>query len=549
MPTNRLRLSPLDLPVALFLISAALAVVPAYDRSTAWTPLGFLLAGGVVYLLVSRLGRSAGATMRIAIGISVFGTLVALYFITQYPHYPGLDKVAVISSILDLIGRVTPNLAFWAPVGNSVATALEGLLFLAVGAGFSTQHRGLRWLLWVCAALMAAALVLTSSRGAWLAVGIAGLLWAALHFRPARWLGLAVLAGAVLLLALVVFNQDVTILDRIPVVNRTVAPLFIRPDRLDVYRGSLQLIRDVPLTGVGLGGQFAMHYSRYVLMIQVPFLEYSHNLYLEVWLQQGILGLAAWIWLAVAVAYAGWRVLRAGRDPLVEGVIIGLAATYLHGLTDARQYSDWWCWLPFFLLTGLAAAAFLRARLPSTWRQDLAPAAVMGLALLAISVTMPSLPAAWRANLGCLQQGQADLGATLNEEERAALREKAERNFRRAVALSPGERTPNLRLGLMLTEDEQFAEALPYLASAAASAPGNATAAKALGLGYVWNGEIDRAAEMLAPLPGMVNELNTWGWWRTSEDQVALARYAYETSLRMNPDQPEVQKLLDTLPK
>lgn len=549
MPANHLRLSPLDLPVALFLASAALAVVPAYDHSTAWVPLAWLLAGGVVYLLVSRLGRGVGAAMCIAIGASMLGALLALYFITQYPHYPGLDKVAVISSILDLIGRVTPNLAFWAPVANSVATALEGLLFLTVGAGFTAQRRGMRWLLWICAALMALALLLTSSRGAWLAVSLAGLLWAALYFRPARWLGLAVLAGAVILLALVVFSQDVQILDRIPVVNRTVAPLFIRPDRLDVYRGSLQLIQDVPLTGVGLGGQFAMNYSRYVLMIQVPFLEYSHNLYLEVWLQQGILGLAAWIWLLAAVAYAGWRMLRAGRDPLVEGALIGLAATCLHGLTDARQYSDWWSWLPFFLLLGLSSAAILRAKLPATWRQELAPVAVMGLALLAISVTLPSLPAAWRANLGCLQQAQADLSSTLNDEERAALRENAESNFQRAVMLSPGERTPNLRLGLMLVEDGRFAEALPYLASAAASAPGNATAAKALGLGYVWNGEIDRAAGMLAPLPEMVNELNTWGWWRASEGQDVLARYAYQTSLRINPDQPEVQELLDTLPK
>lgn len=547
MPIHRLRLSPLDLPVALFLASAGLAVVPAYDRATAWAPLGFLLAGGVVYLLVSRLGQGEGAIMRIAAVVSALGALVALYFITQYPHYPGLDKVAVISSVLELIGRVTPNLAFWAPVANSIATALEGLLFLAVGAGMATQRRRLRWLLWGCAAIMGAALVLTSSRGAWLAVGLAGLLWLALHYRPARWLALAGLAGAVVLLAAVVISQDVTILDRIPLINRTVAPLFIRPDRLDVYRGSLQLIRDVPLTGVGLGGQFAMHYSRYVLMIQVPFLEYSHNLYLEVWLQQGILGLAAWIWLAAAVAYAGWRVLRAGRAPLVEGALIGLAATYLHGLTDARQYSDWWSWLPFFLLAGLCAAAFLRARLPSSWRQDLAPAAVMALALLAISVTLPSLPAAWRANLGCLQQAQADLSPAAGEGERAALRQKAMSNFQRAVALSPEQRTPNLRLGLMLVEDGQFADALPYLASAAASAPGNATAAKALGLGYVWNGEIDRAAEMLAPLPEMVNELNTWGWWRASEGQARLARFAYQTSLRINPDQPDVLGALDSL--
>ena len=76
--------------------------------------------------------------------------------------------------------------------------------------------------------------------------------------------------------------------------------IFDRPDRLDLYRQSLWLIRDYAFTGVGLGGQFALALSRYVLLIQVPYLTYLHNLYLEVWLQQGLIGAAAWVWLLTA---------------------------------------------------------------------------------------------------------------------------------------------------------------------------------------------------------------------------------------------------------
>ena len=93
-------------------------------------------------------------------------------------------------------------------------------------------------------------------------------------------------------------------------VNQTLAPLFIRPDRLDVYQGSLALIEDVPFTGSGLGGQFAMQYSRYVLLIQVPFLTYSHNLYLEAWLEQGIFGMLALVCLGIALALTVFRQLN-----------------------------------------------------------------------------------------------------------------------------------------------------------------------------------------------------------------------------------------------
>ena len=46
---------------------------------------------------------------------------------------------------------------------------------------------------------------------------------------------------------------------------------------------------------------------RYVLLIQVPFITYAHNLTLQLWLAYGLFGLAAWYGLAAATAVAGGR--------------------------------------------------------------------------------------------------------------------------------------------------------------------------------------------------------------------------------------------------
>jgi len=143
-------------------------------------------------------------------------------------------------------------------------------------------------------------------------------LWLALHWRPAR---AVAIAGGVLALGLVIYviaRHDITALGDIPVVNRILASLFIRPDRLDAYRNSIYLIQDFPLTGIGLGEQFAMVFSRYALLLRHPFLSYSHNLYLDLWLEHGLLGATAWLWLMAALYQAARTHAKPGTDLLYQ---------------------------------------------------------------------------------------------------------------------------------------------------------------------------------------------------------------------------------------
>lgn len=531
---------PLDGPVFFWMLAAVAAIYPAYDRQASWTTLIALLGGGVVYLGISLSGRQRAAAVWIARAAAGLGGAAAFYFITQYGHYNTLEKVGAITALARFLAAPFPTISAWQPVANSMAALLEGLLFLALGLLLVEPHPRARWAAGISAGLMALALLLSESRGAWVGLAAAGLVWAAVHFRPARWLALAGAAGLLLLVGIVLAVGDITVLGRIPMVDRTLAPLFIRPDRLDIYRGSVQLIQDLPFTGVGLGGQFAMNYSRYVLLIQVPFLEYSHNLYLETWLQTGLAGITALVWLAAALAYTALGQLRSGASPLTEAAWVGLLAVLLHGVTDARQYSDLWCWIPFFLLLGLASAAWTRhaPHLRGAWL----PAAAAGGFLAVVLLSLPSLPAAWEANLGGLAQAKAELGGAAGELG------EAEEHLQRSADLLTVQRPAQLRLGLIRTWQENYAEAVSHLEAAHQAAPQNDTVIKALGLAVMWNGDAERAAGLLKETAGMTEELNTWGTWRASQGQADLARLAYRTSLLINPQQPAVETALQRLP-
>jgi len=553
-------LTPLDLPLALFLLSATFGLWPAFDRSLCRNALSALVAGFLLFGLISRVAVSRRWWRAIAALIVLTGALLSLYFITQYDRFGYAENVGMISHLGALIGKFVPPAVIWVPMDNGVATFLEGVLFLAVALVVAEKRWAWRIGGAVGVSLIALALLMSASRGAWLAVLVAAVLWVALYWRPAR---VVAIVGAVLALGLVIYvivRHDITVLGEIPIVNRTLAPLFIRPDRLDVYRNSVYLIQDFPLTGIGIGGQFPMVLSKYALLIQVPFLTYSHNLYLEVWLEQGLVGAIAWLWLMVALYQAARTYARPGdregrpyTDFLYQGTWLGLTAIFVHGLSDARQYADLWSWFPFFALLGLNAAIILRrtsAMAPSTvpgWQRWVFPVGAVGVFLVVAMLSLHPLSATVHANLGCILQARGDLSASLSEAQRSTLRQQAVNHYLRAIQVAPYNRTAQQRLGVILMDEGRFGEAVERLEIAQRADPGNTATHKALGLAYVWVGELEKAKPLLRNAPDIIKELNAWGGWRDTQQQTEQSINAYRMSLLLEPDQPVLKELLDQL--
>lgn len=546
---KQFRFAPFDLPLIMFFLSAAAGLAVTYDPQSGLRTLITFAGMAVLYGFLSRAANNARRWDAFAAVLAVLGALAGFYFITQAGHIAYDDKIGLIDRATQAIAAIFPAFPFWKPVANSLATFLEGILFLTVGLALLVQGNGRRMLAWGMVAILAIGLVFTASRGGWLGVLGAGLLWAALHWKPARWLVFAAAAGLFGMVIFVLIRGDINALAEIPLVGQLAGALFMRPDRLEVYNHSLSLLAEQPFTGIGLGDAFSMVYSRYELALAVPYLVYSHNLLLEIWLQQGILGAAAFIWLVVALFAALARNPDLKSDLRLQAAAAGLTATLLHGLVDARQYPSLWTWLPFFFLLGLYAARLLQAQpLPKPRLGWLLPAGVTAIFLILVLVLIWPPAAAWNVNRAGLLQTRAAFDKTLTPEQQKAMRNQSEVLFVQALAAKPGSTPIQRRYGLLLMEQERFDEAIPLLEQAHAAAPGHLATRKSLGLAFLWTGNLDRAGELLAGLPNILPELEGLAWEQYHDlhhDQAALN--AYLLLDRLNPGQDFIREMIATL--
>ena len=225
---------------------------------------------------------------------------------------------------------------------NNLALYLGRLLPLVVAVsvfgpwraeGSQPSSRRRRWLYGLATLLMAGALFLTYSRGAWLLGVPASLLFiAALRGRR------ALLATAGLLLVTAVGGLAAVGGERITsLLDITAGTTFFR---LQLWQSSWAMIRDHPLLGVGLDNFLYAYRSHYVLPTawEEFNLSHPHNLALDFWLRLGVAGLVVISWLLIGFFRRGWQEYR--RLPegemrlLVLGLMGGMVNFVAHGLVD-----------------------------------------------------------------------------------------------------------------------------------------------------------------------------------------------------------------------
>jgi O-antigen ligase len=533
---------PLHAAMAAVVAAAALSVWPAAEPASAAASARVMELGGLAYVAAWALARRRTWRLFVIWTLVVAGTAFSMWLIVQYRFIAPPDlKVAALDALGRAVSAPFPQLVPWEPFANGSATLLEGLIVVATGLALGRGPAVMRGAAALAAVVMAAACLLMASRGAWMAVAVGLAVLVAYRF-IARWqMALAAVAAAGLL----------------AVVAGTVnggTPWWIRwagaagrPDRLDVYGQAVALLRDMPFTGVGAGDQFAAAASRYVLLIQVPFLTYAHNLTLQLWLAHGLFGLAAWYGLAAASAVAAAAGERAGLGRRFRGVWAGLLAIHVHGLSDARQFVDPWTWAPFFALTGVLAAYVARPECRLRSATAWSPLAVAVGVVLAAAAGRGVPMAAWDVNRGAIEQARGDRLAGDGAGGGAVERARAAAHFERALERAGDDGPALRRLGLLALSEERHADAARLLAHAWAVEPGHAPTRKAYGLAAVWIGDVPLAASILAPVPGISDELVTWSRYRREQGELPLAIAAAGTALAIAPDQPEVAAWLERL--
>lgn len=106
----------------------------------------------------------------------------------------------------------------------------------------------------------------------------------------------------------------------------------VRPSRRVLWTAALAMLREHPLLGIG-PDNFRLQYGRYAALPDADPRVHSNSLYVETLAGTGLLGGAAFAWLAWRVRHVIGLALRT-RAPVVAGLTAALVAVSVHGVID-----------------------------------------------------------------------------------------------------------------------------------------------------------------------------------------------------------------------
>jgi len=111
--------------------------------------------------------------------------------------------------------------------------------------------------------------------------------------------------------------------------------------RLIIWKDTLDLIRDHPLLGVGVGN-WKIFYPLYARTVRVdPAFSaevqptHTHNDFLEICAETGMPGLALWLWIILAALRLAWQAFAHARDPALDLLLLALTTGMLAMLGSA----------------------------------------------------------------------------------------------------------------------------------------------------------------------------------------------------------------------
>lgn len=332
---EKLRLPPIKLPLALFMIGTVLSLAFS-GEAAAGLPGVRKFYVFLILLVVFSTFRHVALARTLVLSWAGLGGLVALRGLVQFADKVREARQLHVSFYDYYVPgiRITGFMSHWMTFSGQemfVLILLMAFLFFAPSA----FRRGWVWLL--CGGLMFAALLFGMTRNTWLGFAVAALY---LCWFWRRWLvALLPIAGiAVILLA------PVAVRERLTSVTSPKQGIDSNQFRVVTWRTGIEMIRRHPWLGLGPEG-VKLHFDEYV-PADIPrplpsgWYGHLHNIYLQFAAERGIPTMLALMWLLLRV---GWdfahrlRRLPPGRSDqrfLLHGGIAVLIATLVAGFFE-----------------------------------------------------------------------------------------------------------------------------------------------------------------------------------------------------------------------
>lgn len=220
------------------------------------------------------------------------------------------------------------------------------LASLLIGLWWQSLRRWQTIGVWLATAVSGALLLLTQSRSGWIG-GVGGMFvllalwcWIAPPSRQRLLLRLALLlATLVVASGLVAIGPTrLAAMWQDPNLETAVGNLGTISFRKEVWHWGVIAVSDFPFTGTGLGSFRQVIHRFYPTTILPTYdIAHAHNIFLQVALDLGLPGLVTYVALLLLAGYMGWQIARRSESwrPITLGLLSGLAAVHIFGLTDA----------------------------------------------------------------------------------------------------------------------------------------------------------------------------------------------------------------------
>ena len=340
---------PLNFPVLSFISICILSLVWSNSPMVSLKELPLFLAGPLLYFIITNNIRDEQQINCILAIMITVGSLFGIYGILQYN---GIDFTFWTGNIgrqnvFGLFGNV-----------NYFAEYLIIPLAITVSLFFASQNRIKKLLLLIGILAMGGSLILTFTRGSYLGFGTSLIFMFFLFnfsigksfIKDNKKLLVIIFLAVIIIISLIVIpnplNKSGTIIykikSRISVSQLIQNPYAIK-SRITNWKFTTLMIKDNPLLGSGIGT-----YKYNSLRYQARFLEQgqnrsiypyvfatkTHNEYLQLWAELGIVGLGIFIWLIISYFYYGLRFIKRVKNRYKQGIIIGLMGAVIAVLID-----------------------------------------------------------------------------------------------------------------------------------------------------------------------------------------------------------------------
>jgi putative inorganic carbon (hco3(-)) transporter len=332
MPAGVFRAS---LPLVVYITVTALSTGVAVDKALSGFEVALLLQSLLIFVYVAGTVKTRDDVRFLAIAIMV--CLLAESVIALVLPLVGNRSIVGIRTYENAgLAAAGFDTRFGGTIGspNTAASFFSLLIAPTIALVVAPVGHWAKRAAVVAVGLATIALILTLSRGGWIALAVSFIFLTLAGVRRG-WISPRVPIGFAIVLTVVVLPFSGTLVGRLTGNDRGSAG-----SRVPLMHLAASVIRDHPVLGVGVNN-LGITFPKYAgPQYGEDWIFTVHNKYLLVWAEAGIAALAAFLWFLVSTIRRGWRLWRSGDrliSPLALGITAGVIGQLVHMSVDIFQ--------------------------------------------------------------------------------------------------------------------------------------------------------------------------------------------------------------------